>query len=476
VATGRRELAVAAALIIAACGGDDTQVIGPGTPALNAVNGAAFPILRVGEQITLAGLGFGDVQGAGGVVFRGTADVTAAPSDSTDWSNTHIMTVVPSGATSGQIEVLTDGGISLRLPTIIAARPTFDPATLTWTAATPLPIARPGIAAAVGQHVVGMSVETFVVALAGGDTAGDTTRVFLGRADASGSVPSWELVSSLPAPRTYAAIVLATPHTTRRSASPALYVAGGLSPSGQPMGTVIAASLSLPDGVVGEWVPVVALPEGLVAPRAILAGGMIYLTGGTDGSGTPREGRYVARVRADGALEGWFQGPPTQTTLVFHGSAELAHRLWVFGGAAGAVPPSSSDTLEPRRDDAASAGLSHRSGYFDSEPWRDGGPVFEGGRSRFATLRAGDYLLAVGGLYPGAALSLAETVGAALTDSTLGPFVGPVGTNTIAGLGGGIPVNAVGVSWHDLDGRARGLVLGGRDVVTGTLRTTAWRY
>jgi len=476
VATGRRELAAAATLIVVACGGDKAGIIGPGTPALAAVNGAAFPILRAGERITLEGLGFGDARGTGSVVFRGSTGDITAPADSTDWSNTHIITIVPNGAMSGAVEVLTDGGLSLRLPCIIAAQPTFEPATLTWRAATPLPLAKWGIAAAVGQQESGAGIETFVVALAGGETDGDTTRVFLGRADTSGAVHSWQLVSSLPAPRTYAAVVLATPHTTRRSASPALYVAGGLSPTGQAIGTVIAASLSLPEGMVGEWVPVVALPEGLVAPRATLASGMIYLTGGTDASGTPRQGRYAARVRADGALEGWFQGPAAPSALGFHGSVELARRLWVFGGAAGAAPPSSSDTLEPRREDASSVGLSARSGFFASEPWVDGGAVFTGGRSRFATLRAGGYILAVGGLYPGAGLSLAETVAAAVTDSTLGPFTGPVGSNTIAGLGGGIPVDAVGVSWHELDGRAHALVLGGSDLATGTLRATAWRY
>lgn len=471
MATVRRELAVATALIVGACGGDETNVIGPGTPALNAVSGAAFPILRIGERITLEGLGFGDVQGTGRVAFRDSAGIVT-PTDSADWSETHIVTIVPNGATSGEVEVLTDNGQSLRLPTIIAAQPMFEPSMLTWTAATPLPIAEPGLAAAVGQHVVGGGIETVVVAIAGGDTS----RVFLGRADASGTISSWQRVSQLPAPRTYAAVVLATPHMTRRSASAALYVAGGLSPTGQAIGTVIAASLSLPEGVVGEWVPVVALPEGLVAPRAILASGMIYLTGGTDASGTPRPGRYVARVRADGALEGWFQGPVAQNPLGFHGSAELGHRLWVFGGADDTAPPSSADTLEPRRDDAASVGLSSLSGYFTAQPWVDGGAVFAGGRSRFATLRAGGFVLAVGGLYPGASLSLAETVAAALTDSTLGPFTGPVGTNTIAGLGGGVPVDMVGVSWHELDGRARSLVLGGTDLTNGTPRTTAWRY
>ena len=473
MATARRELAVAATLIAVACGGDETSVIGPGIPALDAVNGAAYPILIPGRRITLEGLGFGN---AGSVVFRGSGGVINAPPDSTDWSSTHIMTVVPPGVTAGEIEVMTSGGLALRLPNLAAVPPAFDPAALTWTAAAAPPITRPGIAAAVGQQVVGADMMTFVVVIAGGQAPADTTLVFLGRVDALGAVQSWERISSLPAPRGYAAVVLATPHTTRRSVSPALYVAGGLSPTGQSLGTVIAASITLPEGSVGEWVPVAALPEGIVAPRAVLANGMIYLTGGTDAAGAPRRGSLVARVRADGALEGWFRGPEPESALGFHGSAELERRLWIFGGTSDPALPSGSDTLESRRDAAANALLSPQSGYFASGPWRDGGAVFPGGRSRFATLRAGDHVLAVGGLYQGAGSSLAETVAATLIDSVLGSFVGPVGLNTIAGQGGGIPVDAVGVSWHDLAGRAHGLILGGSDLTSGDLRATAWGY
>jgi len=474
VATGRREIAAAATFLAVACGGDRTSVVGPSPPVLEAVNGAAYPILIAGQRITIEGLDLGQTPGS--VRFHGGGGVIDAPPDSTAWSNAHILTVVPAGVTAGEIEVLTDAGLSLTLPTLVSEPPTFDPAALKWNAAAPLPIVRPGIAATVGQLKVGSELATFVVAIAGGNVSGDTTHVYLGAADALGAVATWRRISSLPAPRTYAAVVLATPHSARRASSPAIYVAGGLSPAGQAIGTVLAASVTLPDGTVGEWVPVAALPEGLVAPRAILADGMIYVTGGTDATGTPRMGTYVARVRADGALEGWFRGPDAANPLGFHGSAERDRRLWVFGGVADQAPPSGSDTLESRRDAAASTGLSSRSGYFAAEPWRDDGPVFTGGRSRFATLRAGRYVLAVGGLYPGAGLSMAETVAATLSDSALGPFVGPIGSNTIAGEGGGVPVDAVGVSWHDLAGRARGLVLGGTDLATGLLTGTAWRY
>jgi hypothetical protein len=472
----RRELALAAAVFAAACGSDNKTVVGPGTPQLEAVNGAAFPIAELGEHVTLEGIGFGPQQGSGTVRFRSASSTIAAPPESTTWSDTHIETVVPEGVSSGAVEVVTDDGDALELPILIASLPTFDPATLEWSATEPLPAAVPGIAAAAGQQLSGDLLTAFVVVLVGGSTPGDSTRAYLSAVDATGAVQGWQVASTLPSPRTHATLIFATAHTTRRSTSPALYVVGGLSPEGQPLGTVIAASLTLPDGVIGEWVPVAALPEGLVAPRATLSNGTIYLTGGTDAADAPRQVAYTARIRADGALEGWFRGPDPQGALAYHGSAHEARTLWVFGGAAGTAPPVDPDTLEPRRDDAARTTLSSRSGYFESDVWIDGGAAMQGGRSRFATLRTGDFVLAVGGLYPGASQSLAETVAAGVTDVALGPFVGPVGSNTIAGLGGGIPVDAVGVSWRDLTGSTHGLLLGGFDLLTGVRSSAVWRF
>lgn len=471
----RREIALAAVFLVAACGRDNETVVGPGTPSLEAVSGAAFPIVASGDRITLEGIGFGPEQGTGAVVFRGSATISAPP-ESTLWSDTHIETVVPDGVSAGAIGVMTDAGLLLELPLLVSSPPGFDPATLEWAGTQPLPVSASGVAAAAAQVFLGDELATFVVVLAGGTTADESTHVYLGQVDATGGIQDWQSASTLPSQRTHAALVIATPHTTRRATSPALYVAGGLSPEGQVLGTVIAASLTLPDGTIGEWVPVSALPEALAAPRATLTNGAIYVTGGTDASGTPRPVAFVARIRPDGALEGWFRGPAPQTSLAYHGSTHVSQALWVFGGADGLAPPLPTDTLELRREDAASTGLSSKSGYFISDSWIHRGPTMPGGRSRFAAIRAGDFMLAVGGLYPGAAESMAETVAAAIGDSTLGSFAGPVGVNTIAGLGGGVLVGAIGVSWVDLAGRTGGLVIGGTDLGTGAPSPAVWRF
>lgn len=64
----------------------------------------------VGDTITIAGTGFGAVQGASTVAFNGTAVASY-----TSWSDTQIVVVVPAGATSGRVLVTVSGAVQTGL-------------------------------------------------------------------------------------------------------------------------------------------------------------------------------------------------------------------------------------------------------------------------------------------------------------------------------------------------------------------------
>ena len=103
------------------------------------------------------------------------------------------------------------------------------------------------------------------------------------------------------------------------------------------------------------------------------------------------------------------------------------------------------------------------------------------GRSEFALLDLGPTALIVGGMYAGASSNAAETIAATVTDDAIGSFAGPVGTNTIAGqtcssASAGTLVDPAGTSWREATGTARGLVIGGLDLVTQTRRSCAWGF
>jgi hypothetical protein len=70
----------------------------------------------------------------------------------------------------------------------------------------------------------------------------------------------------------------------------------------------------------------------------------------------------------------------------------------------------------------------------------------------------------------------AEVLAAGIVGDSLGPFAGPVGGNTIAGLGGGNLVGLAGATWRDADGTRHGVVVGGFDLTTRLRRTGVWGF
>src|SRR2546426_5506171 len=75
-----------------------------GLPVIASVNGAASPAGAVGTQVVIAGITFGDVQGNSQVLFTnalGGFSIAAPIAQASDWTNTYIITMVPTGAFSG---------------------------------------------------------------------------------------------------------------------------------------------------------------------------------------------------------------------------------------------------------------------------------------------------------------------------------------------------------------------------------------
>jgi len=119
------------------------------------------------------------------------------------------------------------------------------------------------------------------------------------------------------------------------------------------------------------------------------------------------------------------------------------------------------------------------SGFFTG-PWAPGPTMLPEGRSQFALLDVGNQVLAVGGMYAGAGMNAAETIAAPVVGDSLGTFTGPVGSQiwqqTCGAVGAGTLVGPAGVTWREIDGTPRGLVLGGIDLATGLRRGCSWGF
>ncbi len=473
-------LALGAWLGALACRGDAS---GPpsSTPRIDYVDGAIEPLLVRTASAVIEGFGFGDLQGSGTVTFTRTGGggvvAVVAPGG---WSDRSIRAVVPDSATSGTLTVTTAAGGALSTTVHVLPHVVFEPATLTWQARTAFPRAPVGVALTVGTTPAGGTLRATLYAAGGAEPlGGDSTMVpdsavFVSRAAPGGPIGVWSRPHDLPAPRAFATAALANRYNSRLDGG-ALYVIGGVDSSGRARATVYLALVAA-DTAVGTFTSIEPLPAPVAGAIAVVRRGRIYVLGGVDAQGRPQSGVYMGRVGVNGHIDGWYIQPALPAPRAYGGGVVLDSRVAAFGGLADSAPLGGGLAAAlPRLAAGDTARVSLASGFFTGA-WASAGALLPEGRSQFATLPLGDVALVVGGMYGGAAGNAAETLVASVVGDSLGGFEGPVGLNTIAGLGGGTLIGPVGVSWQDADGSYHGIVVGGIDLVTRLRRDGAWGF
>jgi len=467
--------ALAAAL---ACGGPPTGPT-PFKPRIDYVDGAIEPVLVNGQAVVLEGFGFGDLQGGGAIQFvRAGGGVVPAVVVPGSWGDRTVRAIVPDEAVGGALTLTTDGGRTLSATVHVLPHVGFDPATLTWQARTSFDHAPVGVSLAAGSEPGGGVV---LYAAGGAETESGTGKisadaaVFVARAAPGGAIGVWRRTPDLPAKRAFAAVAIANRYNSRLDGR-ALYVIGGIDDAGRARATVYR---TLPDAdtAVGAFTTIEPLPAPVAGAIAVVRRGRIYVMGGADSLGRPQTSVFVGRIGLDGHIDGWYTQPALPGPRAYGGGVVLDDRATVFGGISDSSQPGVGlDTLLPRLAAGDGAPVSLLSGFFTGT-WAPGGPALPAARSQFATLTLGDVVLLVGGVYAGAGTNTAETIAATVfAGDSLGDFSGPVGTNSIAGLGGGTLVSAAGASWLDSDGTPHGLVFGGIDLVTRERRAGAWGF
>ncbi len=454
----------------------------PSSPRIDYVDGAIEPLLVRGQAFVLEGFGFGNVQGNGTVQFTrtsgGVVPATVAPGS---WSDRAVQAVVPDSAASGPVVLTTADGRRLSATVHVLPHVVFDPATLTWQSRTAFPPFPVGVALAAGAEPAGGGLNVVVYAAGGaeplsGDSAFLTdSGVNLARVAPGGAIGTWSRPRDLPAKRAFAAVAIANRYNSRFLGR-ALYVIGGIDFAGRARATVYQ-SLASADTALGAFTPIEPLPVPVAGAIAVVRRGRIYVMGGADSLGRPQANVFVGRIGVDGHIDGWYAQPALPSPRAYGGGVVLDTHVRVFGGIGDSAPPGGGlDTLRPRLAAGDGAPVSLFSGFFTGA-WAPGGPALPAGRSQFATLYLDDVVLLVGGLYASAGTNQAETIaGFVIGGDSLGDFSGPVGTNSIAGLGGGTLVGPAGVSWLDGDGSPHGVVIGGIDLVTRERRAGAWGF
>jgi len=468
-------MVLAAAL---ACGGEPGGP-GPSTPRIDYVDGAIEPILVARAAVVIEGFGFGDSQSTGTIRFPrlggGTVAATVAPGT---WSDRSIRLHVPDSATSGPLTVTSASGRSLSAIVHVLPRVSFNPLTLAWQARTAFPRAPVGVALAAASGPAALTTTLYAAGGAeplGGDSVmvADSA-VFIARTLPGGAIGPWSRPRDLPAPRAFAAAAFANRYNSRYDGR-ALFVIGGTDSAGRARATVFRA-LATSDTALGAFAPIEPLPVPLAGAIAVVRRGRIYVMGGTDSLGRPQTNVYVGRIGLDAHIDGWYAQPPLSGPRAYGGGLVLDDRVAVFGGIQDSVRLGGGlDAAPPRLAAADTARVSLTSGFLTGS-WAPAGAPLQEGRSQFATLPLGDVVIVVGGVYGGAGTNAAETIAASLVGDSLGGFAGPVGTNTIAGSGGGTLIGPAGLTWLDGDGTWHGVVLGGIDLVTRLRCDGVWGF
>lgn len=447
-------------------------------PDLEFINGATRPSGQEGSTVVLDGGAFGDLQGQGQVVFFDGVGATIEAES--DWTDTFILTTVPSGAQDGGVVVKTATGTSDSIYFDVTSGANFSPSNVDWTQTTSLPAAVSGHSADFIRTLNSDGTFDRWVHVVGGASNDSVPRtgVHFAAAQSDGSLGTWTQTSSLPAGRAFHATVAATPFNSRVTGDGYLYALGGIeTKGGDPVTSVLRAPIN-DDATVGSWSEVATLPQPLHSLEAAIFRSNIYVSGGATTGDDPVSTVYRARVDTLGELGSWQSLQSLPNPRAYHEMTVLGNCLHVFDGDSANIDPDYGQLTDTRYLDIARTTIDLRSDDLAAE-WSIDDTQPSKARNRHTAVIAGGVVLRTAGWYNGIGTSGAsENLYAPIQSSCdVGSFNGANNAQSIKSKGGGNLFNHAAVSFVDGSGTAHVMILGGDDVDSpGNKRSAVWFY
>ncbi len=451
-------------------------------PVLQFVNSATKPSGNTGSTVILEGDAFGDAQGTGQVLFSDGAGGTIAATiaDPGDWTNTFIVTTVPSSAATGPIAVKTATGTSDSLTFTITQNATFSPSAITWktTQALPVPVS--------GHHALYVPIDdasgktiqyVFVTGGAGNDSV-PLADVNAATIQNNGTLSGWTSLTALPAARAFHRSVAATPFNSKVKGSGYLYVLGGIATKGgDPVTTIYRAQLNN-DGTIGVWSPIGDLPRALHSFGVALFRSTIYVAGGATTGNAPVADVYSAQIDTLGNLSDWRTETSLPSARAYLGFNTFGGYLYAVFGETGTVDPNDAGYTNnaTKLTDVLYSKVDLRTDTLGA--WTLNATSPGKARDKHSSLVAGGALFESAGLYAAAGTGSSENVYATInSDGTVGSFNGATGSNTLVSVGGVDLFNHAAIVYQDASGASHVMILGGDDVnAPGTKRAAVLYY
>lgn len=455
-------------------------------PELDYVNSATKPSGQVNSTVILEGNAFGDLKGSGKVLFSDGAGGTieAAIANEDDWTNTFIVTTVPSGTKTGDLKVTTATGTSNALTFTVTEAAVFSPSVINWQATADLPTAVSGHRALFVPIDDAMGNTIRHVHVTGGASNDQSPRqdVIFGVINADGTISAWNTTVGLPEARAFHALAAATPFNSKIQGAGALYAIGGIKDKdGPPVSTVYRGTLNT-DGTVASWAATTALPVALHSAGAVVFRGSVYVAGGAGADSLPVATVYRAVIDTLGELGAWELLPALPAGRTYYAFATFGGFLYAVGGESGKVTPNNANYTQndSKYDDLVYVRINLRTGALAATSWTVNASTLIKRTSKHSGVIAGGNVFVTGGLYSGANTGATENSFAQVNaDGSVGSFGGATGGNTINGSpnNGGNLFNHAAVTYVDANGTAHVMVLGGDDVNNpGSKRKAVWFY
>jgi hypothetical protein len=457
-------------------------------PDLDFVNGATKPSGKIGTTVIVEGNAFGDLRGVGQVLFSdasGIPTIEAPIASEDDWTNTFIVTTVPTGAETGPMVVVTATGTSNALTFTVTQDATFSPSVVDWQQATDLPVGVSGHAA-VFVPIDDVGGQTIFRAHVIGGASNDSlprTAVDFAQINGDGTLSAWTSTSGLSDPRAFHAAVAATPFNSKVQGSGWLYALGGISAkNGEPLATILRAPLS-GDGTVGAWSETRALPLPLHSLGAVIFRSTIYVAGGATTGNVPTKGVYRAAIDTLGNVGMWEALPSLPIQVGYSSFTRVGNCLHTFGGDSAAVNPNSNAVTSTRVAKMQRSKINLRTGALTTEGWVIDNTDMTKARAKHTALIAGGGVLVTAGLYDGIGTlgsneqEFAQIGGTTVDACEVDSFAGATNEANIAKKGGGNLFNHAAIVYVDANGASRVMILGGDDVDNpGVKRKAVWFF
>jgi hypothetical protein len=451
-------------------------------PVLTYVNSATKPSGNTGSTVILEGNAFGDQRGVGKIYFSDgtpTGTIEAIIENPADWTNSFVVTTVPSGAASGPIWLETGAGKSNAMEFTVTTNAVFSPSTINWSLSAPLPV---GVS---GHDVVRVPVDgpnkqtrQFIYVAGGRSSDGlALDQLLVGEISEEGSFGSWVPLAALPRKSSFHKILAATPFNSKVKGSGFLYLIGGMNDLNTVVSEISVTAINADGSINNSWQSAIALPQPLYSLGAVIFRGSIYIAGGATTEATPVNTAYRAVILEDGQLAPWEQLPSLPSARAHHGFITFGGYLYCVGGET-ALSNADAGTLVSATNEILSSKINLRTGNI--EQWLVNPSSLQKERAKHVSIVMGGSLFVSSGIYSGLSANVqgsSENVYANINaDGTIGNFSGATGSNTLFSTGNNNLFNTAGVSYIDSQGVAHVMIIGGARIGSPTTKLNKVLY